>query len=82
LRKQILNEKAMESTKKKEEKGGKPKPEEQEGMPQPQHCPLAGHHEDKNPKFTVTSNRKTLHQFSPHIPQNPKHGIKKAELIE
>jgi hypothetical protein len=37
--KKILQEKAVEATKQKEEKRGKPKPEEQEGMPQRQHCP-------------------------------------------
>jgi hypothetical protein len=35
----FLQEKAVENTKKKEEKRKKPQPEEQEGMPQRQHCP-------------------------------------------
>jgi hypothetical protein len=35
----FLQEKAVEATKEKEEKREKPKPEEQEGMPQRQHCP-------------------------------------------
>jgi hypothetical protein len=29
----------------------KPKPEEQEGMPQHHHCPLAKHHGDRNLKY-------------------------------
>jgi hypothetical protein len=35
----FLQEKAVEATKQKEEKKKYPKPEEQEGMPQRQHCP-------------------------------------------
>jgi hypothetical protein len=34
-----LQEKAVETTKQKEAMREKPKPEEQEGMPQRQHCP-------------------------------------------
>jgi hypothetical protein len=37
--KKILQEKAVETTKQKEKKRKKSKPEEQEGMPQRQHCP-------------------------------------------
>jgi hypothetical protein len=46
-----LQEKAAEATKQKEEKRKKPKPdEEQDGMPQHQHCPPAKHHRgDRNP---------------------------------
>jgi hypothetical protein len=29
----------------------RPKPEEKDGMPQHQHCPLAKHRGDKNPKY-------------------------------
>jgi phage regulator Rha-like protein len=35
----FLQEKAVEATKQKEEKRKNPKPEEQEGMQQHQHCP-------------------------------------------
>jgi hypothetical protein len=37
----FVQEKAAEATKQKEEMRKKPKPEEQEGMPQRQHCPPA-----------------------------------------
>jgi hypothetical protein len=33
------------------EKRKKPKPEEQEGMPQRHHCPLSKRREDRNPKY-------------------------------
>jgi hypothetical protein len=36
----FLQEKAVEATKQKEENKEIPKPEEQEGMPQDQQCPL------------------------------------------
>jgi hypothetical protein len=39
--KALLQEKAVETTKQIEEKREKPKPEEQEGVPQHQHCPPA-----------------------------------------
>jgi hypothetical protein len=35
----------------KRRKEGKPEPEEREGMPQHQHCPLAKHRGDRNPKY-------------------------------
>jgi hypothetical protein len=35
----VLQEKAVEATKQKEDKRKKPKPEERDGMPQRQHCP-------------------------------------------
>jgi hypothetical protein len=35
---QFLTRKAVEATNQKQEKRKKPKPEEQEGMPQSQHC--------------------------------------------
>jgi hypothetical protein len=47
--KTFLQEKAVEATKQKEEKRKKPKPEEREGMPQDQHCPLEKRHGDGNP---------------------------------
>jgi hypothetical protein len=40
----------VEATKQKEEKMKKPKPEEHEGMPQRQHCPLEKRRGDGNPK--------------------------------
>jgi hypothetical protein len=47
----FLQEKAVEATKQKEEKMKKPKPEEQEGMPQRQHCPPEKRHRgDRNPE--------------------------------
>jgi hypothetical protein len=36
---------------KKKKRGKKPKPEEQEGMPQHRHCPHATCHGDRNPKY-------------------------------
>jgi hypothetical protein len=41
----------VEATKQKEEKRGKPKPEEQEGMPQHQHCPPAKRRGDRNLEY-------------------------------
>jgi hypothetical protein len=46
----FLQEKAVEATKQKEEKREKPKPEEQEGMPQSQHCPSEERRGDRNPE--------------------------------
>jgi hypothetical protein len=40
----------VEATKQIEEKRKKPKPEEQEGMPQHQHCPPEKRRGDRNPK--------------------------------
>jgi hypothetical protein len=45
----FLQEKAVEATKQKEEKREKPKPKEQEGMPQRQHCPPEKRRGDRNP---------------------------------
>jgi hypothetical protein len=50
LLKIILKEKAVEATKQKEERRKKPKPEEQEGMPQRQHCPPEKRCGDRNPE--------------------------------
>jgi hypothetical protein len=48
---QFLAKKGVEATKQKEsEKRGKPKPEEQERMPQRQHCPFEKRRGDRNPK--------------------------------
>jgi hypothetical protein len=49
LLKKVLQEKAVEATMQKEEKRKKPKPEEQEGMPQHRHCPPAKRRGDRNP---------------------------------
>jgi hypothetical protein len=49
--KKSLQEKAVEATKQKEEKRKNPKPEEQEGMPQRQHCAPEKRHGDRNPKY-------------------------------
>jgi hypothetical protein len=45
----FLQEKAVEATKQKATKRKKPKPEEQEVMPQRQHCPLEKRRGDWNP---------------------------------
>jgi hypothetical protein len=45
----LLQEKAVEATKQKEEKRKKPKPEEHEGMPQRQHCPPKKRRGGRNP---------------------------------
>jgi hypothetical protein len=47
--KKLLQEKAVEATKQNEEKRKKPKPGEQEGMPQHQHCPPEKRRRDRNP---------------------------------
>jgi hypothetical protein len=49
--KKILQEKAVETTKQKDERRKQPKPEELEGMPQHQFCPHAMRREDRNPKY-------------------------------
>jgi hypothetical protein len=47
----FLQEKTVEATmQKEEERGKKPKPEEQEGMPQRQHCPPEKRRGDSNPE--------------------------------
>jgi hypothetical protein len=51
----FVQEKAMEATKQKEEKRGKPKPEEQEGMPQRHHCPLEKRRGDSVVTFHLTT---------------------------
>jgi response regulator of citrate/malate metabolism len=51
LVKSFLQEKAVEATKQnKDEKRTKPKHEEQEGMPQRQHCPPEQRRGDRNPE--------------------------------
>jgi hypothetical protein len=44
-----LHEKAVETTKQKEDKRKKPMPEEQEGMPKRQYCPPKKRRGDRNP---------------------------------
>jgi hypothetical protein len=51
LNKLFLQEKAVETTRQREEKRKQPKPEEQEGMPHHQHCPHAKRRGDRNPKY-------------------------------
>jgi hypothetical protein len=46
----FLQEKAAETTKQKGERRKRPEPEEQEGMPEHQHCLPAKHREDRNPE--------------------------------
>jgi hypothetical protein len=46
----LLTRKAVEATMRKEEKRKKPKPEEQKGMPQRQHCPPAKRRGERNPE--------------------------------
>jgi hypothetical protein len=47
--KKFSQEKALEATKQKEDKRKEPKPEEHEGIPQHQHCPLEKRRGDRNP---------------------------------
>jgi hypothetical protein len=54
IKERRIQEKAMETTTQKRarrENPRMPKPEEQEGMPQHQQCPLAKRRKDKNPKY-------------------------------
>jgi hypothetical protein len=52
--KNFLQEKAVETTKQKEEKRKKHKTEEQKGMPQHQHCPPAKHRDiHGNPAYAI-----------------------------
>jgi hypothetical protein len=46
----FLQEKAAKATKQNEEKRKQPQPEEQEGMPQHQHCPPEKRRGDRNPE--------------------------------
>jgi hypothetical protein len=55
--KKFLQVKAVEATNQKGEKKKKPKPEEQEGMPQRQHCPHAKRREDRNPDSCCCTQR-------------------------
>jgi hypothetical protein len=41
----------VETTRQKEERWKKPKPQEHEAMAQHQHCPLAKRREDRNQKY-------------------------------
>jgi hypothetical protein len=41
----------VEATKQNEEKRKKPKPEEHEGIPQREHCPLAERRGERNPNY-------------------------------
>jgi hypothetical protein len=71
----FLQEKAVEATKHKEEKMKKPKPEEHEGTPQRQHCPPKSVAEIGT-QSVMKSSRKTLHEFTSHIPpKTPKKNI-------
>jgi hypothetical protein len=47
----VKENKAVEATKRKEEKRKKPKAEEQEGMPQHQHFPSEKRRGDRNPEY-------------------------------
>jgi hypothetical protein len=70
--KKILQEKAEKATKQKEEKKKKPKPEELEGMPQHQHCPLAKHIEFVNYNlFLTTTSKPVLHNMKLFVSSLP-----------
>jgi hypothetical protein len=65
----------VEATKQREEKRKKPKPDEHEGMPQHQHCPPVSVAEIGT-QNAMKSSRKTLHEFTSHIPhKTPKRNI-------
>jgi hypothetical protein len=69
----ILQEKAAETAKQnKEENRKKPKPEEQEGTPQHQHCPPAKHRGDKNPKYHEWQHKDVASTLAAHPPKTPK----------
>jgi hypothetical protein len=70
----FLQEKATEAIKQKEENMKKPMPEEQDGMPQRQHCPPAKRRAKIVSQSNMKSSRKTLHEFWPHIPQKRRKG--------
>jgi hypothetical protein len=57
--------------KKKKREKKLPRPEEQEGMPQRQHCPLEKRRRDRTigTQSAMKSIRNTLHEFTSHIPQ-------------
>jgi hypothetical protein len=81
LNKKILQEKAVEATKEKEEKRGKLKPEEQEGMPQHRQFGIAVMKSvaEIGTKSAMKSSIKTLHERTSHIPQKtPKWNISRS----
>jgi hypothetical protein len=52
MNEKVLQEKAAETVKQKEEKIKPPKPEKRKGMPHHQHCPLAKRSRgDRNPEY-------------------------------
>jgi ribosomal protein L9 len=69
----LLQEKAVEATKQKEEKREKPKAEEHEGKPKRQEI---------GTKSTTKSITKTLHKLTSHIPQKTVYSNKMFELFE
>jgi hypothetical protein len=75
----------VETTKQKEERRKKPKPEEQEGMPQHEHSPphLLQSVAKVGTQITMTGSTKTLNEFSPHIPpKTPKTNISSSMTNE
>jgi hypothetical protein len=72
-----LQQKEVETTQWKQKgrkKPHKPKPEEQQCMPQYQHCHPAKRRAKIGTHSTMKSSRKTLHDCSPHIPQKASKG--------
>jgi hypothetical protein len=48
----------------------KPKHEEQEGMPQHHHCPLAQHRGDMSPKYHEEQRKDVARTLTAHPPKN------------
>jgi hypothetical protein len=69
--KNFLQDNAAETNKHKEERRKKPKPEEQEGMPQHQHCPHAKRRGDLNPKCHEEQQKDTLMVVYAHGYRSP-----------
>jgi hypothetical protein len=80
--KNSYKEKAAEATKPKEEKRENPKPEEHEGMPQHQHCPLAKRRGDRNPKYHEEQQKDVtlhiIHTYPYILPKTPKRNISRS----
>jgi hypothetical protein len=68
----VLQEEAVEATKQKEEKRKRLEPEEQEGMPQGQHCPPAKRRGDRNPKYHEEQQKDVARIHVAHPPKTPK----------
>jgi hypothetical protein len=67
---EIFTRKSSEDHQAKRRKRKKLKPEEQEGMPQHQHCPPAKRRGDRNPEYHEEQRKDVALIFAAHTPKN------------